>query len=110
MRREGFESMAEVEAALAVYFRPGRVVPTWDGGLDRVLAFRPTTDEAPWEVEVVGVNVWGAQTGPVRTHTTMPPGAELARVLRLEGLHAEADQAEMLWGGERAQSSYRGAP
>jgi hypothetical protein len=60
--------------ALAAYFQPGRVVPAYGGGHDRVIAFERGSGPSGWQVRVIesdkeGNPVPGAQE---RTHATEP--------------------------------------
>ncbi len=72
--------------ALAAYFRPGRIVPSY-GGQDRVVAFDPGDAARAWRVTVVGVRSDGSALPfeEARTHFTEPSARNLKAVLEADG-------------------------
>ncbi len=59
------------------YFRPGRMLPSYGGGEDRILEFRRKGPFVGWEVLVEGVTNYGEVEKP-RTHCTAPSERVLA--------------------------------
>lgn len=59
------------------YFRPGRDVPAYGGGTDRVISFN-RDGQGRWRVRVANVRPDGNLDSP-RTHETIPSERELAR-------------------------------
>lgn len=67
-------------ATLQEYFTPGRVVPGY-GGPDRVIEFRPPTDQSDWAVKVQRVDANGKAVEPPRWHATQPLRHDVEQVL-----------------------------
>jgi hypothetical protein len=99
--------------ALELYFRPGRIVEGYGGGLDKVLQFKREGAKwgGGWEVEVVRV-------GPDRRdlpherprwHATEPEAERVERVLRAEGVVVEEKRvaARRVNGRERTAAGDR---
>lgn len=94
---------AATDQRIADYFAPGNIVPSYGGGFDRVLEFRPGED-GKWSVKVEAVrkdgDAWVADGGPrdARWHSTAPDQRALTKGPEERAPADEAPKAEAAAG------------
>lgn len=79
------------DAMLAEYFTPGEIVHGYGGTRDKVIAFRPSTKDQYWSVDVQEVGKDGT-LGRLRNHMTMPTMREVEQARRERGIAQSIEQ------------------
>lgn len=108
-KRSVMEKAAEAKAqAVADYFAPGNVVPSYGGNFDRVVSYQAPDKDGHWSVTVRAVvkqgGEWIDKPGErERNHSTLPEARELKAgpVGKVEPV--EADAAPQMWHTELPQ-------
>lgn len=108
-KRSVMEKAAEAKAqAVADYFAPGNVVPSYGGNFDRVVSYQAPDKDGHWSVTVRAVvkqdGEWIDKPGErERNHSTLPEARELKAGPAGKVEPVEADAAPQMWHTELPQ-------